>query len=485
MAVKVTLEALRSAVNSAQAKVEESTASDRDQRILDSQITAANERVKQAESSVTQSQLTKQQAQDKLSPPPTKQIQGDDKKGRMKTVVDEQEKNKLQAQVRAADVQIQQAQATVEDAKAEAQDLTAQSLSDAGVTDQQQQSMNDLSSLMEQLKAAANDSQTNLEGDDFQTKLQTAVEKIGELSEDLPKTPNENLKEFWKDIQGGISEVQNKFITATSPDPYEIQAGDRGNNYSQFFTDYNEGITSLVEGLQEKGIIDSGAGRRILGVRDALMGNASKSLQGVTSGTGSDEEKMEKLMNTVNGLVNSMNRDRDISGNDINKLITDSQSLTDNVLVKGGSNLEGVLEAQLNTMDGNSGVISDYLTRNGRTSEARSLENLRAKFAAIADTKNFVGSKENPKGLSKADADTLNDFEERLSAMVSTINPVNNGQLDSATLSQFMRDSNAFISTLTRNYGINANRSSSSSNFGSSSNNNQLAVSGFGSSTTV
>jgi chromosome segregation ATPase len=156
-------------------KADKASSSRVDQQIQASQIKAAESRITQAEASVTRYEQQKDKAEDKLSPPPTKTIPSDGKKGGSKTVVDEREKDKLQAQVRAADLQIQQAQAAVEAAREEADELKGNILVSAGLTEEQANDMGSLQSQIDELTALANDEQTDLTSDDYQR--QTSISK--------------------------------------------------------------------------------------------------------------------------------------------------------------------------------------------------------------------------------------------------------------------------------------------------------------------
>lgn len=450
---------MKSAITKAQGKVDESTASDRDQRILDSQIRAANDKVKSSEASVTSAEMTKNQAEDKLSPPPTKQVQSERKKGGTKTVVDEVEKDKLQAQVRAADVQIQQARQTVDDSKAEAERLTSQALEGAGISEDQQNSMSDLSDLMSQLKTMANDPQTNLEGDEFQDKLKTAVEQIGVLGEELPDAANTSLADFWKEITGGMTEIQNKFVTATTPPAYTIAAGDKSSNYANFFEDYDQGMTTLIDRLSSPG--PDGSDPIIDGVTKSLLQDAqiniakhspnSPDAKFLGAFNAEDEAQMTKVMDQVNALINNVGRNRDITAEDISKLINDSSALG-GTLSSGGGDFDSLLTVEFDTMSTHAESIAKNLTRSGQTSNLDDFNNVAGRIGAIASPDNF-------KGLMDKDHKALNAIGERLREMNRTLS--SGGSVSDDDVKLLIDDTNVLVDTLSENYGLASTNSGS------------------------
>ncbi len=462
MPIKVSITDIKSAITKAQGKVDQATTSDTNKRILDSQIQAANDRVKSSEAAVSSSEMTKSQAEDKLSPPPTKQIASDGKKGGSKTVVDEAEKDKLQAQVRAADVQIQQAKQTVDDAKAQAEALTAQSLNEAGVSSEQQKSMSDLSNLMAQLKSMADDPQTNLEGDAFQDKLKTAVDKIGVLEKDLPNAANTQLADFWKEITDGMTEVQNKFVTATTPPAYKIAAGDKSSNYSQFFEDYNQGMTTLIDRLSSPGddgsapMIDATAKSFLQDALIKVMQNSPDSPDAKFLGAlnATDEGKMTAVMDQVNTLINNVNRDRPITGGDITKLINDSNALGTR-LGTGGGDFASLISVEFNTMGSHAQSIGNKLKFSGQTDNLDDFTDTANRLALIANPNNFIG-------LTDTDHKSLAAIGERLRVIDQTLST--GGSVTDATLKALIDDTNTLVDTLSDHYGLASTNSSSNNN---------------------
>jgi hypothetical protein len=188
--VKNAITDLRSLKTLALDKAARAESSRTDQQIQRSQIKAAESRIEQAEATVTRYEMEKAKAEDKLSPPPTKTVAGDGKKGGSKTVVDEREKDKLQANLRAAELQIQQAQSAVSAAQSESEEMQNNVLVAAGLTEQQGSDMSNLESQISELEALANDDQTDMTSEDYQNKLKKAKADTERLADTLPDTAN-------------------------------------------------------------------------------------------------------------------------------------------------------------------------------------------------------------------------------------------------------------------------------------------------------
>jgi hypothetical protein len=242
---------LATAIRQAGDKATKSESSSNDARILELNIKAAEERITSAESQVERYQVAKANIEEKLSPPPTKQVQGDGKKAGTKTVVDEQEKDKLTAQVRATDVQIQQAQAAVELAKDDAEKLKSQTLESIGISEENKNSMAQLSSQITELKGLVNDPQTDLGSEAFQTKLKSATDKTTQLQTNLPDTANPALKLFWEEVKTGFTAIQTKLIEASTPPRATVRKS--GSDYSGFFEDADQGFNTIIRHLQDNG----------------------------------------------------------------------------------------------------------------------------------------------------------------------------------------------------------------------------------------
>ncbi|MDA0771334.1 MAG: hypothetical protein O3C63_00145 [Cyanobacteria bacterium] len=449
--IKVSITDLKSAISKAQAKAANAENKNTDNRILDSQIRGANARVKDAESAVTRSEMTKQEAQDKLSPPPTKQVTSDGKKGGTKTVVDEREKDKLQAQVRAADTQIQQAQSAVEDSRAEAEKLTSQALDGAGVSGQQQQAMGELSDLVSQLKATAeNATEDELTGDDFQTKLKSAVDQSAKLAEELPNKGNEALISFWKEIQEGFESIKEDFTTGTTPDAYEIPTNDDDNNYAQFFQDFNTGMAKLITRLEPGGTDEDALAdpsgtivTRITKARDSIMDKSGKFLQGLNE---NDTKKLTELMDQINIMNNNLDKDREVPSTDFSKLIASTNGFS-NILENGGGNFNLILNTQFNTLDSSAGRIQNNIPANQR-------------FTDLMTTLGGINNPNQYNGLLATDFEAIKGIQEQFADASTAIRNQGGFSTDGTGFSEqdfteLMDQTEALATRLTEDYNLN------------------------------
>lgn len=451
MAVKVSLDTLRSAISKAEGKADSARQTDKDQRILDSQIQAANQRIESAESGVTRAEMTKQEAQDKLSPPPTKQVTADGKKGGTKTVVDEREKDKLQAQVRAADVQIQQAQSAVEDARAEAERLSSQALTGAGVSDDQQQAMSELSDLVGQLTQLAEDDQTDLSGDDFQNLLKDAVDKSNALADDLPDEANAVLNGFWGEIEDGFKLIDEKFTSQNAPDPYEIDGDQYLSNYPQFFEDFDQGMNSLVSQLRslptdDPNYKDPRVIRNLVAAQNNIMAEQDNFLAGATP----NEGNMRSVMNLINSINVALRPDNGINVDDqeITDLINGANNLS-SVLHDGGSNLDLFLNSEFGPIASNSTIIEDNLPE-GTTKE--NFQALQTKLLGISNPNKYHG-------LTADDYNLLAGISDRFETLANAYNGSN--PPSESDINSLISDSNTLADRFIEDYELNPSSTSS------------------------
>jgi hypothetical protein len=325
-------------------KADKASSSRIDQQIQASQIKGAESRITQAEASVTRYEQQKDKAEDKLSPPPTKTIPSDGKKGGSKTVVDEREKDKLQAQVRAADLQIQQAQAAVEAARAEADELKGNILVSAGLTEQQANDMGSLQSQIDELTTLANDEQTDLTSDDYQSKLKSASDLTKRLKDELPDNANAALEDFWKDVGAGFDEILQKLTEQTTPPPADI--GGSGSNYAKFFTDIDQGYDAIIAHLETNGERDETIA--ILRGNQSKLTNKSDLYFGGMNAR--DENSMVSTLTYVNELMSKINAGEEaITAEDIQLLINKSDETTD-VLLNQGRDFENTISIYPNTI---------------------------------------------------------------------------------------------------------------------------------------
>ncbi|MDD9899130.1 MAG: hypothetical protein OXU45_09060 [Candidatus Melainabacteria bacterium] len=459
MAVKVSLATLRSAISKAETKADNARQSDRDQRILDSQIAAANQRIESAESGVTRAEMTKKEAQDKLSPPPTKQVTSDGKKGGTKTVVDEREKDKLQAQVRAADVQIQQAQGAVDDARAEAERLSSQALSGAGVSDEQQSAMGELSDLVAQLTELAEDDQTDLTSDSFQNLLEDAVTKSNDLADDLPDDANAVLNGFWQEIEDGFKLIDEKFTEQSAPDAYEIAGDQYLENYDQFFTDFNQGMSSIISQFQglstdDENYVDLRVIRRLTEAQNNVMAEQDKFLGGAQP----NEAQMRGMMDLINTINVGLRPDNGINvdGQQVTDLINGSNSLA-GVLNNGGNNFDLFMDTEFEAITSGASIINENLAE-GTTKD---------NFGALLIKLNGISNPSRYEGFTASDYNDLSGIAERFENFATAYN---NGTPPSETdIDTLINDADQMADRFITDYSANQGSSSGSSSSGSSS----------------
>lgn len=391
---------LATAIRQAGDKSAKSEASSNEARILESNIKAAEGRIASAEAQVTRHQMTKKEAEDKLSPPPTKQVQGDGKKAGTKTVVDEREKDKLTAAVRAADVQIQQAQSAVEAAREEAEKMKSQTLETAGITQEHQQSMSQLSTQISELKALVNNPQTDLTSEDFQNKLKKATEDTDKLQTTLPNAANPALKGFWDEVKKGFTDIQAKLVQASTPERATVRKS--GADYSGFFQDVNQGFGSIINHLERNG----GSRAQVTSLNnafDAIKNQQKNYLGGMTSG---DDEVLADFLTDMNVIISDINNGETIQQSSYDKLISGANKTADK-LSKNGSNFgSGIIAPTFQ------GIAQNLTTIKGNIPNNNDFNNLLKKFDAITGNQNNDVSK--LYGFTKDDYAELDNFYEQV-----------------------------------------------------------------------
>ena len=367
-----------------------------DQQIQSSQIKVAEQRIGQAESSVTRYEMEKTKAEDKLSPPPTKTVAGDGKKGGSKTVVDEREKDKLQSQVRAAALQVQQAQSAVEAARAEADQLKNNVLSSAGLTEQQGADMAGLERQIKELETISKDPQVDLTGEAFQGKLNTAVENTRKLAGSLPDNANAALADFWNDIGESLGKIDTKIKEQITPKPATV---DKANNYEGFFEDVEEGYDKILEKLESKGV-----GIEVLSSvrnsKDQILGKEGTYLAGMTP---ADDSKLSGFLTHMNTMIKKMEggqlTDAELE-TDIAKLNVQAGE-TNTILGTGGRSFQETIKIPFDRAAINLDGIDSKLTGN------TAFDALYSKFEGIFNNNN---SFDKLVGITKTEVDALYEF---------------------------------------------------------------------------
>lgn len=407
-----------------------------DQQIQRSQIKAAESRIGQAEATVTRYEMEKSKAEDKLSPPPTKTVAGDGKKGGSKTVVDEQEKDKLQANLRAAEMQIQQAQGAVAAAQTESEDMQNNVLISAGLTEQQGADMGNLQSQIDELERLANDEQTDMTGEDYQNKLIAAKADTERLADTLPDTANAALAEFWEDIGTSWGNIHNKMNEQLTPTPANV---DKSNNYAGFFGDVEQGFDAIIGNLEANGegqeVINS-----VKSSRNLILGKSDTYLGGMTEG---DDASLSALLTHVNTTIDKMQTD-DLTAEDIANLNILSDE-TNSILESGGRAFEDVIAIPFNTAAVNLDGFSQDLAANDGFAQ------LYTRFEGLFNGGNTYGQLQ---GITKDEVDQAYAFAD----LTNDINEIyrQGGTPSDAQIEQLTTQGNALADNLEARYGFNS-----------------------------
>jgi hypothetical protein len=322
-----------------------------DEQIIANQLKTAENRISSAEGQVTKYDAEKQEIQDKLSPPPTKEIQGQGKKGNgTKKVVDEREKQRLESAMRASDVQLSQAKSAVESARAEADELRNKALDRAGISKEQQQSMQSLLQNLNALKVEAKDDQTDVNGDQFQRKLKETVEMANKLTTDLPSKGAAVLKGFWDDVQKGFKDVQTAITESLTPKPAELKTS---NNYAGYFEDIEQGYNTILNHLERSGV-DRAVLGEVRNSRDSITNERNTYLGGMTS---NDNNVIQSHLTDINVMIAKINKGESLENSDIAKLSQGAQR-SSKILEAGGRAFEDVVAIPFNTIAANMNALN-------------------------------------------------------------------------------------------------------------------------------
>jgi hypothetical protein len=438
---------LATAIRQAGEKSSKAESSANDSRILESNIRAAEARVTSAEAQVERHQTAKRDIEDKLSPPPTKQVQGDGKKAGTKTVVDEQEKDKLTAQVRATDVQIQQAQATVELAKEEAEKLKSQTLTSIGISEENQRAMSQLSSQITELKTLANDPQTDLASEQFQTKLQTAATNTESLKNNLPDTANPALKVFWDEVKAGFTDVQAKLIQASTPARATVRKS--GVDYSGFFEDVDQGFNTIINHLERTG----GTREQIMNLsnaHDSIKNERNNYLGGMTTG---DDNILADFLTNMNVIVNDINNGDTVEQASLNSL-TQGASRAADKLSKNGTNFDqSIIRPTF------SGITQNLIRIQSSVPNDEGFNSLMQNFDKLLEN-----NTNKLWGFSKDDFNELDNFYE---SVRSVKDKAVNGTINSGDVRRITTLGNTTLNRLVTKFNLSLGSGNGSSNNGS------------------
>jgi hypothetical protein len=384
---------LATAIRQASDKSASAESSSNDAKILEASIKAAEGRITSAEAQVTRHQLAKQELL--AQPTPTKQIQGDGKKGGMKTVVDEREKARLTSQIRASDVQIQQAQSAVEAAREEADKLKSQTLTSIGISEDHQRSMTQLSSRISELKTLVNDPQTDLTSEDFQNKLKIATEHTAELQANLPDSPNPALKSFWDEIKTGFTEIQSKLVQASTPERATVRRS--GTDYSGFFEDVDQGFNTIISHLER----NNGSRELIMNItnaHDSIKNKKNNYLGGMSN---SDINILADFLTNMNVIVNDINNGETIEQRSYDRLILDANRSSTKLAENGSNFVTGVIGPTFG------GIAQNLNTIKSKVPNDEGLNTMLNKFNSI-----LTNDTEKLYGFSNTDFEELDNFYE-------------------------------------------------------------------------
>jgi hypothetical protein len=366
-----------------------------DEQIIANQLRTAENRISSAEVQVTQYGAEKQGLQDKLSPPPTKEVQGQGKKGNgTKTVVDEREKQRLESALRASDVQLSQARSAVESARAEADELRNNALNSVGVSREQQQSMQSLLDNLNSLKVSANDDQTDVNGEQFQRKLKETVDLANELAGDLPSNGSAALKEFWDNVEKGFKDVQKAINDSLTPRPAELKTS---NNYAGYFEDIEQGYTTILNHLERSGV-DRAVLADVRNSRDSITNERNTYLGGMTS---DDNNVIQNHLTDINVIIAKINKGESLENSDIAKLSQGAER-SSSVLEAGGSAFEEVIAIPFNTIGMNMNAL------NSRVED----ESFKEFFQLLQNMYNPSNNYSDLVGISKDQVDQLFGFSD-------------------------------------------------------------------------
>lgn len=454
MAIKINEEIfskLSTAIRQATDKSAKAEASQNEARMSESLVQAAESRISSAEAQVTRHQMAKQEAQEKLSPPPTKQVQGDGKKAGSKTVVDEREKDKLQSEVRAADVQIQQAQSAVATAREEADELKSKSLESVGISQEQQNSMSQLSSQIAELKTLVNDPQTDLTSQTFQDKLKKATEDTDKLQKALPDSANSTLKSYWDEIKSGFTAIKDKLTAATTPERATVDKV--GDDYTGYFNDVDQGFETIINHVENNG----GSRAQIMALNnahDAIKNERGNYLGGMTS---ADDQILSDFLTHMNVMVSDINAGDAIDQAAIDTLTTGAGRVSDKLATNGSNFARDIVEPTFTGIAQNLGRIKEEVGSN------RDFDLLLQKASALIE-KNDASDLH---GLTKEEYTELDAFYSLVSDTKDTA--VNGGEISQGQLREVIQAGNTIFNKLANKYGLDTSTTATQGNGSSGS----------------
>lgn len=431
---------LSSVITKATEKATKADSSHSEELILDSQIKEANKRADTATKSLDTASTAKQEAQDKLSPPPMKTETSGGKGKKTVKVVDEAEKDKLTSQVRAADTQIQQAQGAVDAAHGEAADLTAQKNAAAALTPEQKGEMDNLTKQLEELKKLAADPKTDQKGSAYQDKLNSAVANTEKLYGSLPESGE--TSEFWKSVKSSFKTLDDSMKEFTDIDPPPI------TSTNKFFQDAGAGFDKVLNFLGQNGV-DQALITQVTNGKDSLTNQQGTYLDGVTA---DDKEQMSDTLYQLLLVGDKIDKGESVTNADIATLL-ESTSNTAEMLSKGGSAFEQVASVPFNSIEMNLAQID-------RKTDDPNFQSFYSDLKAIYNAPQNDFS--DLKGITKEDMQSIYDFATDVKDIKDKL--ARGESVSAEEMAQLVNSGRDVATMLTTSYGMVDGKSTAATN---------------------
>lgn len=196
---------LKSAITSIQSKASEVSAGSFAQDVAADKASQSQSIVRIKESVTSAREKDLDNILEKLSPPPTKDIDTGGKNGGTKTVVDKEEVARLEGQKNNIQGQLEQARSDVETARSEAATDATAALEKAGVTKEKQSEMGSLLSQIQSINDSLSEGGTVSEN-----QVKEITDKFASISADLGKADNVSgaiTKAFYNPVKTGLEKM--------------------------------------------------------------------------------------------------------------------------------------------------------------------------------------------------------------------------------------------------------------------------------------
>jgi hypothetical protein len=191
---------LRTAISTIRTKTSEVSNSSFLEQIQGSRVDTARNQIKVAEGSVLRNQSVLDSILSKLNPPPTKEVSAG--KSGTKTVVDEEEKRRLEAQKGNTETQLNDAKGQVATAQQEAEIAAQEALSQSGIT-------KDLLTNIQSLMVKADNIKEGLaKGETVEEKdVKSLIRGLGEAMAKIDKPSPAVRDAFLKPMEEKLNEI--------------------------------------------------------------------------------------------------------------------------------------------------------------------------------------------------------------------------------------------------------------------------------------